>query len=291
MRSSPEKSKRTTGSHLTTEQCLRQRASTRYALILGEIPLNFEGWMTSEQARAWLLSDAMPPTRRHKVVMKCPVCGETFSHAPSKLRAQRRSCEELIHTCSNKCMGVMRTWTMTQVLTCQECGKEYRLSKSERARRVARGDTGSFCSNECYGKYRSRTFVGEKHHNYSKVTLVCTHCAKEFLRAEGAAKTYRTTNPFCTKACYAAWLTGRATQKDTGRGSLRSYPPEFKRMRKEMLSKEALCVVCMFPARDLHHRDGDPENNSTQNLVPVCRRCHRRHHEGPPHPALSPLKK
>lgn len=32
---------------------------------------------------------------------------------------------------------------------------------------------------------------------------------------------------------------------------------------------------------DVHHKDGDPTNNDPENLVALCRRCHRWRHEGP----------
>lgn len=291
MLSSHEKQTASTESAFQMGQPSKLPGNTRYALISGPIPPSFDGWMTSEQARAWLLSDAMPPTRRHKVLMRCPVCASLFTKAPSKLRAQQMACEKLTHSCSNKCMGHMRTSMMTVPLSCDECGKDFTVSRSEHSRRLERGDSSHFCSNACYGKHRSRVFVGERHHNYNRVELTCTQCGKGFLRTQGEARQYRTMKPFCTKTCYTTWLRGRPTQKDTGRGSLRSYPPEFKALRKQMLVEGALCAVCMFPAKDLHHRDEDVENNSPENLIPVCRSCHKRHHVGPPHPLLSPLKR
>ena len=291
MDSSLAKQKVSTGSLSRTEQPLRQLGSTRYALILGkDLPQVFDEWMTSDEAKAWLLSDAMPP-RRHKLLLKCPVCQILFSKSPSKLRDQEKACETLTHTCSPSCMGVMRSATMTLDKECHTCGKTFTIAKSEHGRRLKRGDSFHFCSNECYGIHRSKTFVGEKHHNYNQVSLTCTHCSKEFLRSAGNAKSYRTRHPFCSRECYRNWLVGRVTQQGTGRAGLRSYPPEFKAMRKKLLVERATCVVCMFPARDLHHKDNDIENNSPENLAVVCRRCHKRHHMGPPHPELSPSKK
>ena len=288
MPSSHEKRPGTTASLCQMEPASAQLGSTLYALILGALPPSFDDWMTSEQARAWLLSEAMPPTRRHKMVMQCPVCSTVFTRSPSSLRAQKDACENLTHTCSNKCMGVMRSHMKRAHLRCDECKKPFSISSAEHARRKERGDKHVFCSKECYGVFRSKSFVGEKHHNYSKVEARCTMCKKTFLRQSSRLSMYRTQNPFCSKVCYHEWQRGRVTQKGTGRASPRSYPSEFKVARAKMLSEKARCVVCMYPAKDLHHKDGNIENNDSSNLAPVCRRCHTRHHAGPPHPLLSP---
>lgn len=280
----------TTESPFPTEPALTLLGNTQYALIApGQDPSSVE-WMSSDQAKAWLHSDAMPQTRRHKLLLECPVCKTHFTRSPSKLRDQVDTCKTLTHTCCVTCMGVMRTYLRTVDLSCDECGKQYKVGQAEHARRLVRGDKHHFCSYACSGKALSRTHRGEKHHNYNRVEMTCTHCEKKFLRTEGAAKKYRTMKPFCSRECYGTWLVGRATQKGTGRGGLRSYPPEFKAMRKKLLGPSALCVVCMYPAKDLHHKDENVENNAQGNLALVCRRCHTRHHAGPKHPLLSPSK-
>lgn len=41
------------------------------------------------------------------------------------------------------------------------------------------------------------------------------------------------------------------------------------------------CKICDSPYRiEVHHIDGDRDNNSLENLVPLCQWCHRRIHEG-----------
>lgn len=290
MPSSPEKQKAYSQSPSTQVSVSRQQANTLYALASSDQkadPSTAE-WMTCEQARAWLFSDQMPPTRRHVVLMKCPVCGTHFIRSPSKLRAHKDQCERLTHTCSNACMGVMRTEQRTVTLACDVCGVDFSLPRSTYEARLARGNKHHFCSRECNGEYRSKEIVGEKHPRYSKVELTCTQCKKPFLRGYYAAQSFTTKRPFCSQSCYHTWQVGRPTEKDTGRGSLRSYPPEFKLARRKMREEKALCVVCMYPATQLHHKDEDIENNDPQNLAPVCFRCHKRHHASTPHPLLSP---
>lgn len=55
-------------------------------------------------------------------------------------------------------------------------------------------------------------------------------------------------------------------------------------------SKE--CVICeKTPDEaliDVHHRDGDRENNTLSNLIPVCRHHHARIHHGESAPELKP---
>lgn len=64
------------------------------------------------------------------------------------------------------------------------------------------------------------------------------------------------------------------------------YPIEFKRMRKELLSKIVMCSVCKTfifdytPEKHLcvHHKDLNIQNNKLNNLVVLCNSCHHKLH-------------
>jgi len=52
-------------------------------------------------------------------------------------------------------------------------------------------------------------------------------------------------------------------------------PIRIKQMFKEHTSN-CKCPICnkTFFVLDLHHKDGNPFNNKSNNFFPVCRKCH-----------------
>jgi 5-methylcytosine-specific restriction endonuclease McrA len=45
--------------------------------------------------------------------------------------------------------------------------------------------------------------------------------------------------------------------------------------------KHAVCEDCFYAAaRERHHVDGDPRNNTPENVRLLCRSCHHRAHSG-----------
>lgn len=68
----------------------------------------------------------------------------------------------------------------------------------------------------------------------------------------------------------------KALKKTKGK---RVYPRQYEKIRKEILSKTNKCSICdRIKPLQIHHIDGDPYNNKTDNLKVVCRSCHNKQH-------------
>ncbi|MBN8727594.1 MAG: HNH endonuclease [Xanthomonadales bacterium] len=50
----------------------------------------------------------------------------------------------------------------------------------------------------------------------------------------------------------------------------------WQRLRALVLARQPLCRDCNEPATDVDHDNGDPGDNSPQNLVARCHSCHSR---------------
>jgi hypothetical protein len=51
------------------------------------------------------------------------------------------------------------------------------------------------------------------------------------------------------------------------------------RIRKIVLEKyNYQCAKCGYGFLDIHHIDGDPSNDSIDNLIPLCKKCHNEVH-------------
>lgn len=75
---------------------------------------------------------------------------------------------------------------------------------------------------------------------------------------------------YCDRYCMAKdWM--RRTQSTGNPSAARS----MARRRKAA----GQCERCgKENARDVHHKDGNPQNNDPENLERICRGCHNRHH-------------
>lgn len=74
-------------------------------------------------------------------------------------------------------------------------------------------------------------------------------------------------------------LTLRKVANPTGRDAdpRRTLPltgSAWRRLRTRVLAEEPLCRMCSEPATDVDHVNGDPSDNSKQNLQPLCHACH-----------------
>ena len=93
-------------------------------------------------------------------------------------------------------------------------------------------------------------------------TLTCKHCNEIF-------ELTRKDKVYCSRSCKqnsSAIRTGRRKRKRCG--------PDYIQIKKEN------CVICNFiPIHtcqlDIDHIDGNPKNNSVENLQTLCANCHR----------------
>jgi len=55
----------------------------------------------------------------------------------------------------------------------------------------------------------------------------------------------------------------------------RGYSPVFNKHRKEIMQSVPDCFVCRVrKAEHVHHVDKNASNNTIENLIPVCKKCH-----------------
>ena len=52
---------------------------------------------------------------------------------------------------------------------------------------------------------------------------------------------------------------------------------KIRRMRKLKGFKEE-CLFCQNKMEEIHHADMNKDNNNSNNLIPLCRKCHRKIH-------------
>lgn len=143
-------------------------------------------------------------------------------------------------------------WTTTK---CKQCRKEFDVYKKA----IEKGK-GKFCSISCSTTYRNI------HNNPTKSEEVREKISKNHADFSGE------NNPmFGVRGENApGYIDGRILGEDGLTGS------SWRKIAKK--NKKAICEVCEkiegWENLQVHHIDGDRENNEIENLKVVCPKCH-----------------
>lgn len=186
----------------------------------------------------------------------CVVCGKTFS---SRSRAPQREkfCSK---ACSAKHWNAImakrprpRTWTPT-LRPCVNCGREF----------TPRRPTQKTCGRSCLQRHRYQQARAQLKKDLG--SLSCPECGNVVERTHGRQK-------FCSHRCAmrAAARTAWVSHPETRRG--RTIPSS---LRKTVIVRAGRCEVCqrVFTRYEIHHRDWNFRNNTPENLMVLCHRCH-----------------
>ena len=88
----------------------------------------------------------------------------------------------------NKCLKCEYRKSKKYSKKCLQCGKEFKTSDKN----------CKFCSQECYGKWKSKNYKGELNHRYNRVKIKCSYCGKDIFRIPSHVKG---NSNFCNNDC------------------------------------------------------------------------------------------
>jgi hypothetical protein len=218
-----------------------------------------------------------------KLTTKCKQCGNEFEVYQKILDkgCGKFCCKKCYSNWqSENCIGAnSNNWKgLNRTVKCAYCGQEF-ITSSERIK-IGKG---KFCSNKCYGKWRSKTIKGEKHPNWKggNVSRICNKCGNEFSVSRTKIKVGR--GKFCSKECY--WESLIDTNiSDEERELSRDYP-EYREWRKRVFKRDKYtCQYCKKYGGELnaHHIIAFSKDSSLRvdisNGITLCRQCHINEH-------------
>jgi len=113
----------------------------------------------------------------------------------------------------------------------------------------------------------------ELNRKYPKIKKKCPVCKKKFEVAKGAPREKTTCSYACANTHFRSgennpnWRTARELIREDS---------IYRRLCFETFCHDKKCIICGWDISvDVHHVDGNHENNSSTNLAPVCPNCHR----------------
>jgi hypothetical protein len=206
----------------------------------------------------WRLPSSL---KKHKHFFCCSGCHDEFRRKPedpNKLKAEDMRGEN------------HGRWAGPKY--CKTCGKE--LFERKARRRL-------YCSDECCANRSKRIYKkGKDHPQWMDVEIFCKWCGDEIVKRRHSKRV------FCSMKCRDEWKTAEWSRENNplweGGSSYSEYPPEFNaNLREEIRRRDnKLCQWCGEANHilDVHHIDRDKQNCEQDNLVTLCRPCHRRVH-------------
>jgi hypothetical protein len=159
---------------------------------------------------------------------------------------------------------------MDTIIKCKNCNKDI-IKPLFQIKRYKYG----FCNKECQLEYIS---------NSSTATIEkCSNCQIDIKRTKNQKRNSKTGIYFCGNKCKNTFIAQKLRWKKRNDNN-----PESCRKRKFKIFEDAnyTCqnVNCGYneDARmlDLHHVDGNHQNNNWLNLKCICVWCHNLHHRG-----------
>jgi len=119
--------------------------------------------------------------------------------------------------------------------------------------------------NPMWGKF------GKKHHNWKRKIVRCDYCGKEICKPPCYL---RSKHHFCDLECKRKWqFENRKTRP------YYYYGKDWLKIRNKILRRDNFqCVNCGSKrSLEIHHKNRwlDSNNNHLDNLITLCRKCHR----------------
>lgn len=187
----------------------------------------------------------------------CKYCGKEFSVINCRANTAKY--------CSRKCSDASKNAENNVI--CSVCGKEFHV-KPFQINRYTR-NLGIFCSRKCLNIAKKEAYCGKGNHQYGlKGALNSSFKGNEIIVRNNNINdilVYYPNHPYCNK-------NGRVKKH---RLLVEENYTMFDFKYFEIINN----MVVLKRTSDVHHLDGNHDNNSIDNLIPCTRAEHKQYHK------------
>ena len=197
-------------------------------------------------------------------MLKCGVCGKEFLPASYKqydnLTKKAKRYNRIFY-CSDECKRIKLG---SKKIKCETCGKEFLLNKWE-----FENQKHHFCSRKCWKEYKNNN---KNKNSLSGKIGICTFCGKEYTIIKNSSGKY------CSLECqHKDILKNNANLIESGMNV------SHRVLKRYLVDRYNKCMnpECKWnwdgdnnPILELHHIDGNHNNNTLENCLLLCPNCH-----------------
>ena len=182
-----------------------------------------------------------------RLTIRCDWCRKEFVKNTNKLRGIK-------HYCSRTCLGKANKerYALRRIRICDYCGVEFDYQGHHK-----KTNAHFFCSKKCAYEFKK-----------NQLTVSCDWCGADITRKASAVFRFGPHN-FCDRGCYQDFINfekaGSKNQKVCGRVLYRALME--KKLGKKLTSDE-----------EVHHIDGNHENNTMENIKVMSSSEHSKLH-------------
>lgn len=176
------------------------------------------------------------------MLVKCAICGTEFDRKPGKIKIR--------NYCSRKCLGAANAerYRQQRIRTCDNCGKVFEYSGHHKKR-----NKHCFCCAECGYEYKIK-----------QIEVMCDLCGKPFMKKRSDIA--RSKHNFCCEECYRNYIS--LSKEET----VYSGKPLYRLIIEHKIGRE------LTSDEEVHHVDGNHNNNDPANLLLVTKSEHMKIH-------------
>lgn len=228
------------------------------------------------QDRKFCSRECFNKESERKRTFSCTECQIIFVIPPGTIKKNNRP------FCSKKCWGQFQigennpAWKgVKEEFICKQCKAPFMVGHTKRK------ETAKFCSIKCRTLFYEANGAPSNHNLYDS----CHFCKAKIKISKGKLEKRNFCGRECASAEHSSYLRGEMN----GRYVNGAYESEYAAgwtngLKRKIREKcDLRCRICGHHQDDgstlhIHHIDGTKNNHSPDNLIALCKYCHRKTH-------------